>query len=59
MVTMDGIIKKLGFNPFDDEIKEDEEPNGCIDDSYNPYDVLTDEEMHFLTTEAYKKLANE
>ena len=55
MGRLEDIIKKLGFDPLKGRENEDYEPKGMIDDSYNPYDVLTDEEMHYLTMETLRR----
>lgn len=55
MAKLDDIIKKLGFDPLYGRPGENYEPNGHIDDSYNPYEVLTDEEMHYLTMETLRR----
>ena len=44
MITLDGIIQKLGFNPLEYRCTAD-----CEDDNYvNPFKKLTNEEMRYL-----------
>ena len=55
-MTMEYIIRKLGFDPFDEKQNPVEEPDGHIDDTGSPYDILSKEEMDFLAEEVIKRI---
>ena len=46
MITMDSIKAKLGFDPLTYTIKNEEHSTG--DGDYNPFSVLTNEELDFI-----------
>lgn len=47
MITMEGITKKLGFNPLRHEYPKGD--GWMIDDNWeNPFKGLTHEEIHFI-----------
>lgn len=49
MITLESIIKKLGFDPREKATADPKEDDWVIDDSKpNPFSVLTREESKFL-----------
>lgn len=46
MITLESIKNKLGFDPLNYVIKNDD--HGTGDGAFNPYSILTNEELDFI-----------
>lgn len=57
MITLESIEKKLGFDPLRYVIKNDD--HGTGDGRFNPYSILSNEELDFIMDTFRKQKKND